>query len=47
MLMQASYRQLLELLSQELQAERWQHDAMQLQHVVDISKSPALAQIRF
>ena len=47
MLMQASYRQLLALLLQELKAEHWQHDAMQLQHVLDAPKSPAFAHIRF
>ena len=46
-LMQASYRQLLESLSQELKAECWQHDAIHLKHVLDMSKSHAFAHIRF
>ncbi len=45
--LQASYSQLLELLRQELQEERWRHDAVQLKDVVQRSQSAAFAQIRF
>ena len=44
---QASHRQLLELLRQELREERWQQEATQLKDIVQPSNSPAFAQIRF